>query len=423
MTTVTSPASGEPTDPPEAAVTQLASLAATPFVASWIGRAHPGDLRDPDPTRRTAAWAHWFLTSLRPMTGVSNRPYTAVMLPGQFYDPRGTGPQVPPHLEVPSHVLDRPSAHFPDRLAQVGNGLLFSWWLVPEVMAAKRALFATSRGDIGPLTDLLTERRVSLHTTFVSVEETARTHWPAIEELLATHPDELADAATGDFPIDQVADYWPPAHELNLRVEFDQRLRESRGRTARRVGVWRLRAGDSDPETDLGVITPRLTRSSLFADPLFRPAGESSAALLVRALVLRRLIAQVDATAATGQVGPHRPHARSLGSLRAVPARVGEKIPEASPRAAVRFILAHSDPDEAWAALTAWAQTRGNAAAPGQAALTITAESFHGAHRTALHAVRRAEEPARDDINTILPLAWDVGNKVVRLTYVPREDR
>jgi hypothetical protein len=35
--------------------------------------------------------------------------------------------------------------------------------------------------------------------------------------------------------------------------------------------------------------------------------------------------------------------------------------------------------------------------------------------------VKRAEEPDRDDINVLLPLAWDAQSRVVRVTFSRRE--
>jgi hypothetical protein len=36
--------------------------------------------------------------------------------------------------------------------------------------------------------------------------------------------------------------------------------------------------------------------------------------------------------------------------------------------------------------------------------------------------MRRAEEPERDDINVLLPLAWDEKSRVVRVTFSRREN-
>jgi hypothetical protein len=400
----------------------VAALAATPFISSWIGRARPGDLHDPDAARRTAAWAHWFYASLSPMSGVADRPYTGVILPGQFYDPRGNGPKVRPHLEVPAYRFDRPDDQFPDRLAQIGSGLLFPWWLMPEVAAVKRALFSTPRQTPTELIDLLNTRRGSMLLALTQLKDSAARIWSDVEEALVADPEQVTHLTSGNFALEDVAAYWAPAKDLGLRIEFDPKLAETSGkRVSRRVGVWRLICENDDGTAILGTVTPRLTRSSLFTDPLFEPEKEAPAALLVRGLVLRRLISAFDAAAAGVDVGLEPAAAKPAGSgLRAVVAKVGEKLPEASTRAALRFLREHPDATDAWEALHAWASGRGTAAEPRRAALTVTQDGFTAAHRSAVRSAARAEDPDREDINVILPLAWDVKNQIVRVTYAPR---
>ena len=394
-----------------------ADVAATPWVASWIGRARPGDVYDPDPARRAAAWAHWFVGSLTPMTGVADRPYVASVLPGKFYDPRGTGPKVPPHMEVPAHLLARMDSSFPDRLAQIGNGAWFPWWLVPEVMALKRALFSVPYTAPVDLVDALNERRVPLLRSLEELTIRASVVWPEVEEALVSAPESLRGFAVGSFTAADVCSFWPAAADLGVTVDFDEALAEKSGpRAARRVGVWRMvsqPAGAPRPAV-LGVVTPRLTRSSVFEDPLFTAAKESPAAMLVRGLLLRRLLAAFGAPSTTVVPDPTPPPTRV--GLRAVPARVGEKLPEASAAAAVRFLRAYPDAEAAWAALQAWATSRGTVSEPRSASLTVAADGFSAAHRAAARAVRRAEDPDRDDINLLLPLAWD-SDKVIRLTF------
>lgn len=407
----------EPMDP------AIAALAATQFVASWIGRARPGDPYDVDPARRAAAWAHWMFTSMSPMTGMSDRPYVGLVLPGQFYDPKGTGPKVRPHLEIPAHLFERTDQQFPDRLAQMGNGLLFPWWLVPEVLAARRALFSVPRMSPADLIDTLNQRRVSLLIALTQLRESAANIWPAVEEHLISEPAKLGPLAAGPFSTEQIATFWAPAADLGLRVEFDDKLAEKAGTwVSRRVGVWRLVCENDAGTAVLGTITPRLTRSSLFTDPLFDPATEAPAAMLVRGLVLRRVLGAFDPAAGNTAVPALDPKPRAPGAgLRAVVARVGDKLPVASTAAAVRFLRAYPDPSDAWEALSAWASARGTAEEPRQAVLTVSRDGFSAAHRSALRAIQRAEDPDRDDINVVLPLAWDASNRIVRVTYAPRD--
>jgi hypothetical protein len=396
-----------------------AELLRKPFIASWFHRARQADQRDPDPARRAAAWAQWALTSMSPMTGNSDRPYTALTLPGKFYDPRGTGPTVRPHLEIPAGLFDRAAPEFPDRLAQLGNGLLFPWWIIPEVMAVKRALFSTGRGSIADLVELLNSRRPALVDALTPMTGAAGRRWTLVEGDLLNSPAELGPVATAPFTEAEVADYLPPAAELKLTVEFDAKLRESsNGGASRRVGVWRISGEAGEPFT-LGVITPRLTRGSLFNDPLFAADREAPAALLVRGLLLRRLLRTAlgggvgvpvaePAAAVRAQAGPR---------LRAIVARVGDKLPEAGVASAVHFLQTYPEPEDAWRVLSDWGASSPAGGEGRRAVLTVSEDGFKAAHRAALRALRRAEEPQRDDINVVLPLAWDSRSRVVRVTF------
>lgn len=388
-----------------------AQLLPTPFLGSFVWRARPGlELTDADPARRAAAWANWAVGSFAEFRGLSDRAYVALVLPGRFHDPHGNGPQVRPHLEVPSWMFDASDAEFPDRLAQMGSGLLFPWWLVTEVTAVRRALFKGPRGSTADMLTDLDSYRLGLVDALRTLSRTAGAQWQAVEELLVTSSDGLCDDATADFEIEEVAELFPPARKFGLRVVFDQKLREQNGNKAsRRVGVWQLQW--SVPHAAfLGVITPRLTANSLFADPLFRPDSESAASALVRALVLKRIVRRHLAGPVPGAASAAPNHGGSGPFLRAVPARVGARLPEASMPSAVHWLQTYDDPTAAWEVLARWASSGGYL-------LTVAKEGFEASYRNALRLLRRAEEPEREDVNVILPLAWDETGKVVRVTF------
>lgn len=389
------------------------------FVRSWIGAARAGDgLYDPRPRQRTAAWAQWAVSALGVTTGSGNREYLAFFLPARFYDPHGTAPAVRPHLEIPDRVLVRPDAEFPRRLAQAGNGLLFPWWMLSEVQAVKRAVVTGSFGPVGDLSDVLTDGRAALATSLYKSTRALAEHWPHIEDSLVATPDGLLDVAAGDFSPDDVAAYFPRAAEFSISVRFDRKLREvNQSWTARRVGVWHVSGQAPKGRFSFGVVTPRLTRSSLFTDEMFSPAAESPAALLVRGLIVRRLYENRTGELPDGPVsGPRRAARRVQGHLLAVPAKAGEKLPAASVGAAVKFLQEYRSADKAWHALSEWASTPAGGR-PCRAILTVTEDGYKAAYRAAKRAVGRAEDPSRDDINVVLPLAWDASSKVVRVTF------
>ena len=392
----------------------MARLLTTPFVSSFVGRARSGDLYDADHGRRAAAWAQWAVESLTEMTGLYDRSYAALVLPGRFYDPKGIGPKVRPHLEVAQGTLERAASEFPDRLALAGNGLLFEWWVMSEVVAARRALLNTRNGSVADAVETLAPRRPGLVEAVANLSATAAPKWQTIERLLVSEPDGLSNEATQDFTADEVASFFPAGGELGLEVVYDARLREKNGVWAsRRIGVWQVRGTNSDGRPfSFGVVTPRLTTGSLFRDPQFRPETESPGALLVRGLLLRRLVHRHLIPGGAGAaVAEPAPEADRAGRpfLRAIVARVGAKIPEASVAAAVHFLQTYPDPDHAWKALKEWS-------GPSYL-LTVTEDGFKAAHANARRFVRRAEDPERDDINVILPLAWDDQSRVVRVTF------
>ena len=407
------------TSDPDVGDTELrvlqAKLLVRPFYSSFVGRARSdADLADPVFGRRASAWARWAVTSAAEMTGVSDRSYTALVLEGQFHNPKtwASPTEIRPHLEIPARVLRTADAEFPDRLALMGNGLRFPWWLYSEVKALRRCLFTDTACSVVDLVGLLTRHRAVLVDAVSELSRVAAPHWPKVEQLLLDmEGSDLHESATGNVSVEELAEFFPAAEQMRLRAVYDARLRDESGlHAARRVGVWRLYAGSDDEAGCVtGVVTPRLTANSQFSDPLFRPDTESPAALLLRGLLLRRLIDRHLGAVSSPMVVPSPPLNSPAAGLRGVPARVGAKIPEASLEAAVKFMQAHPDPVGAWAAVCAWADRTGGL-------LTVTEQAYLQAHQAASRFVRRAENPDRDDVNVVLPLAW-LDSNVVRLTF------
>jgi hypothetical protein len=389
-----------------------ARLLVTPFVGSWIGRARPGDRFDPDAGRRAAAWAHWGVSNLVEMTGAADRTYAAMLLDGKFHDPKGSGPLVKPHMEIPQRLLERTDDEFPERLAQAGNALAFPWWVPMEVTAAKRAVVSGAYGSVRDFADLVNQRRQPLVEIVAELGRQAVPSWGTVEEALVADPSALAAAIAGDFTPAEVAEFFPAARELDLSITFDAKLRDTaRDRVASRIGVWQVSGTSRDGERfTLGVVTPRMTVSSQFNDPLFAVERESPAALLVRGMLLRRLIER-HLGGRAGTVRDQHVHVPVPGAhLRAIVAQVDQKLPEASVEAAVQFVRTYPDPDAAWQVLWEWSERT-------RTTLTVREEGFREAHRRIMRYVRRAEEPLREDINVLCPLGWDDRQRVVRVTF------
>lgn len=399
---------------------QRPSLIQTPFVVSWMGRAAGGDLHAVDYDQRVAAWAAWAVSALVGVEG--SRSYAALALPGRFYDPKGgaEAPRARPHMEISAGLLSTPAPEFPDRLALAGNALEFPWWMYSEVVAVKRGILSDAGTDITPLIELLSGRGGALRHGLTLMRDAAKGSWNDVERLLVTSADGLVGVACGDFSRSDVASYIPEAAPLGLHVTYEARLRERNGAwAARRVGVWQVKGRGPDGPFSVGVVTPRLTRNSTFADSLFDPASEGLGAVLVRTLVLRRLghLLGIDRRILAYHVGgadpkPVRP-TKVAGSirphLRGVPVRPGDKIPEASFEAAIGFVQAFPHAEDAWAALNRWS-------GPSHL-LTVSKATFLTAYRRTQLRISRAEEPDRDDVNLLLPLAWDERGHSLRVTF------
>jgi|GEM_PF-2727880 len=391
---------------------------ATPFVASWLSHAAAGNLHDPKLSKRASAWAAWAVESF---VGIeSQRSYLAILLPSRFYNPKGDAGPSMPHLEIPTSVLNSPSPEFPWRLALMGNGLEFPWFIYSEVTAIRRVLFKTSPASIMPLVGFLESRDQSLRDGLAMLRRAAAPRWDVVEADVVSSPDGLSKLLTEPFTVAEVDSYVQGAARLGLEVRFEPRLAEQNGVWAsRRMGVWQVSGTTDEGRFHLGTLTPRLTRRSTLSDPLFSHTEESPLAVLVHGLVLRRLASEVlDVPASVlgfraGATPVPEPEQKVTGTvrphLRAIRINGEGKTPEASPQAAIAFIQTYKSPKEAWEMLSGWAGSTH--------LLTVSEDTFSTAFRRAALRVRRAEEPDREDIDLILPLAWDHKGGVVRVTF------
>ncbi len=395
----------------------IAKLVGTPLIASLLTQAREADLHGSNQEERAAAWSHWALNNLVSMTGASARDYVAVQLPGRFYDPRGAGPDVPPHVELPSWSLQRNDTEFHHRLGQLGNATLFEWWVVPEVTALRRVLLPVPSGSNGLLMNALFDRRQGLVQALRLLNENALPQWIVVERMHVAQPGSLAETLAEPFTSGELARLFPPAGDLRMEVSLDPRLVQSAGSwIGRRVGAWRIETTDANgTQASLGVVTPRLTRNSMFKDQLFDPGSESAAALLVRAALLARITERHLRGDAPVAVSLDPAAAARGGYFRSIVSKVGEKLPEASADSAVQMLEAYPDPDAAWRSLVEWGK-RGHI-------LTVDEARFREAHRKLSDEVRRAGSLEQGDVNSLLPLAWDSKGRVVRVTYARRAQR
>jgi hypothetical protein len=397
-----------------------AEVLPTPLFSSIVGRARTGNLFDDDFTVRSDAWAAWAIRSVAMMSGRDDRAYVALVLDGHFYDPNGTGPGVKPHLELGTWVLNKRHLELADRLALMGNGLCFPSWLTIEVTALRRALVNVAAGSVVELRDVLVANSAPLRASLISLNTAVKEHWDVIEALALECDEGLADSVAAGFATSEVEEYFPAAKGLELSVTYDAKLAErSEAKVSRRVGVWQVAGRSSDgARFSLGVVSPRLTASSTLRDPLFDPASEGLAAVLVRGLLLTRFARRFLGAEGLGPVAEVKgPADRPKPFLRTMAGRPKQKLAEASLKAAVHFLQTFPESEDAWDAVSGHAEK-------GGILLTVTKDGYLRAHRNALRYLRRAEDPERDDINVVLPVGWTKqGNKSVRFTFsLPQED-
>ncbi len=398
-------------NPKETEPSALADLITSPFMVSFIGAARPAEHRVADQSERTAGWAARAVSSIRIMSGYQDRSYPALTLTGAFYDPKGTGTAIQPHLEIPDWRVGVPAEDFPTRLALAGNGLDFPYWVKDEVLALRRGLFNNPTTDIRPVADLLFAHSDQLGEALEKVLNHASKSWRQIEALLVDADDTLCESVCGDFTTEDVAAFFPAGKDMHLSISFDAKLAERNGNWAtRRVGVWTVSGVDADGDRfSFGVVTPRLTSNSQFKDPLFDKALESRARLLERALMVPRVgsrhTTNADVTVKDADDGTPI----TTAHFRTIAAKVGHKLPEASMLSVVNFLQAYYAPGDAWKALEAFAERTGML-------LTVTEPGFTKAFQRAARFLARNEGIDRDDINVVLPLGWRE-TKVLRVSF------
>lgn len=366
------------------------------FVTSWAHLARPGDRGAEDPQEAAAAWAAWLLTALVEVT-TTRRSYIAVALDGRVYSAGKLGPRA--HLEIPAAVWGRPDPLFPARLAAAGAALRFPSLLFDEVVAVRRAVFSTPTS--APLITQLERDRKRLRLGLEKLTAQVAGQLHRLELVGAPGPlsASLAEPATGD----ELAGLIPQAGAWQLNIEPGL-VSASGPALARRLLVWTV----ADASGSVPALTPRLTRSSTVTDELFSPERESPAACLARLVLLGRVARHLGLDPA-GAVPPPPP---TPGFLRVVPAKPGQQTPSASLSAAAAFVSQHPEAADAFARL--------EALAAGRYVPLVNATQFAAAHRRLAVALARAEDPARADVDVVLPLlAGDAGD-VVRATFARR---
>lgn len=377
-------------------------LIKTTFVNSFIGMCVEGNINSATHRERAQALGSWCVRSLGYFTGIKERGYIAIKLPGEFYDPKGIGGNIKPHLELSEKILKSSDPQFPDRLAILGSGIEFKWWVLPEIYAIKRVLLKDGFGDVRSFAISLENHREGLLKALNTQSARMQSVWGKVSEEIVIDPQGFGDYLYAPFSAQEINSYFPSKISETLSISLDEKLRDDdRTRTARRVGVWLIKGGDFA----VGCITPRLTFSSNFVDNVFKPEGESSTALLIRGLVMNRLSNRYLGNSKVAVVvnKPLNTHLKKL------PAKIGQKIPESSVLSGVRFVTDFPDPLNAWSKLSSWCSD--------ELIITVSYDSFAKSHSKILNKISKIEEVEQDDINNVLPLVWSPAGKIIRVSY------
>ena len=381
------------------------------FIRSWLTQAKPtGGLNSPVLSDRSPAWAQWFLEQATTVTGARDRSYPAVLLPGEFYDPRNTGALQPPHLEISQRVLRTADETFPTRLALMGNGLLAPRWIVPEVISVRKALFADTGTSVLPLAAALADATSEIHAHAAAIRTALQPHWEQVQQAISENHPVLQECVATAITPDEFTPAFQAARRFNLTASIEPGLRERfTTHLARRVGIWTVTAQHQNGNITAGTITPRLTRNSVLFDETLAPQHESPLANLVGVALLTRIAVRVAGLDPKfhASAAPLR-GSRQPVLWKAMPAAAGARLPEASPESAARVVLLCADADDAWHQLTAWS-------ASNNIDLMTEQEAFATAFEQIRSRVERAETPERTDIDTLLPIGWGNG-RVIRVT-------
>jgi hypothetical protein len=241
-----------------------------------------------------------------------------------------------------------------------------------------------------------------LVNTIRSQQDKLRDNWGYIAEEIAIKSKDFALEVFGVINSNEISTYLPIDISQNLKIRLEKKVDgEDITKTARRVNAWVIEGASFK----CAAITPRLTYGSIFKDEVFSLEKESIAALLVRGLVINRVSKRFNLGEEKVLIQP-----TALSThLRAIPAKIGQKIPEASFTSAIRFVTDYQEPAIAWSRLEEWARE--------SYILTISKEVFYKSFLEIAKRIDKMEELDQDDVNNVLPLAWSKSGKITRVSY------
>lgn len=367
------------------------------------------DIFTGDYIKRINAYAGYIINNLM-ITHGAGREYVAIKLPGKFFSRGSDTHNLTPHIEIPDRFLDFPGDDFLLKISNMGNGLHFNYLTTNEVTAIKRSLFINSENSENiKFIEELASYRESLINKYNELLAVAERQWVAVELFLNEEGGEASDLVREGFA-NSLSAILPWANKYNIIIKFDSKLSEISGvNLVKRIGIYTI---CNNKNINLAVVTPRLTKNSLFRDELFTPEKDSTLAILMRTLVLTNILDKIFNDSKKIALTRDEIYFRNKGHLRAIPAKAGSPLPEPSKRACINLTAAFREAKTAYQEIKKWCGD--------EYTLTIKENEFIDSYNRILYELHRLGELDQRDINIILPIIWSNDGTISRLTYVQR---
>lgn len=367
-----------------------------PKLDSFITNSHIG---------RVKGTAKYLLDNLIVTFG-NEREYLAVKLAGKFFSYNNIDSKISPHIELPGKFLNNDGLWFIEKLAAVGNGINSSVFTINEVTALKRALF--TEGDNSKNNIFLLELdsyRNNLIIEYEKISEKCKKQWVAIELYLNNNSKKVSEVIKDNYSKEIKAIM--PSLSLDLIINYEEKSANKNLETLiKKLGIFRVYNKEG---VNLAVITPRLTRNSIFNDKVFNIYNESTLAILLRLLILNKIFSLIFKDSNYNKITKDYAYYRKKGHFRAIPAVVNKPLPEPSNKACCNLLASFEDGNDAYNAILLWAGKKYK--------LTISKKDYLESFNNASYEQKRLGLISQGDINNILPILWGESKDIYRLTY------
>lgn len=358
---------------------------------------------------RLGSWASFILANTRNYSGIDNRVYPALELPGSFYfKESGFDKIVKPHIELSKIIKNFSARAFVQVFSNMGNALLTPSWLINETKAVRKEINSSKIPNTDILVELIRERRKSLLKFYMDNSVNVKANFNTLNSILYDNPQNASNVFCGDATPQELAKFIPSAPALSLNVKFSDSMKEKfPTNTVFRLGVWRVSFRFEGEPFQYPVVTPRLTKNSLFIDPLYDISNEPDPALLIRCLILDRALKVLDIST-DSEVTKDFSKNESF-YLRSIPCRENQKKPTPSDSALTSFLNNSETAEQAWTEIQNFIS--------GKFQIAVSFGEFEDAYKATKIEIARLGDIKESWKDILLPLLWSKDG-ISRLTYV-----